>query len=592
MSWLGAGIAGLFIPMVAWRRLVLPMMAGAALSGMVRLDANHPKFGPANSPASSCQLPDEDCAQTTVLAWVQPDFVPGIGPAADDSEHEVGPRGLSTLILPSGPVQVWMTFPNDSAALTNQWALVRLRRVQLSDWSSPFSWEAYLQTLGATHEGVILSTWDPSQSERRLLATAAWHWRNWLASWPGLRERAPLMLGIFAGDKTAMARKHRDAFSEVGLSHILAVSGYHVGLVSAVFLLLLRAQNRHWRKLSGLGVLLGWAYAVLCGLPHSALRASLMIGVGWFALVRGKQTSAWHAWGLAASWVALMDPHAPFQVGTQLSFTATASLIGMNKRGWWLVPLRAQWSTLPWTIRTFGQFPMAFWPVNTLVAPLLMVLGVLMALGVMGLPLARDGAVMMGEFMTRSVLALVDAGWGAINLRSLISGSGWVLAMAIWGILWMSLLDKHRRCLIRRCWLMTTAGVLVAFLVQSLATHHQSKELTCVRIRGSHAAWLCTDGHGAWWWGNDGETLEKSEAILHRLGINGPLETYKGALDDQTPTNTMGPIPMKEWTRRWDRWAPTCRCRTDVINSISANSSTPDQRILPIQECPQSAKSH
>ncbi len=591
-TWLLVGVAGLFVPMASWRRLVLPMLAGAAIAGVSRLNAIVPKHGLAMHVATTCQLPDENRVQTAVMAWIEPDFVPGIGPLLVDAERKTGPRGLSTLILPTGPIQVWLTFPSDSAALTNHWAMVQLRKVMPSDWSNPFSWDGYLQTLGASYEGVILYPLDPSQTQRRLMANAAWHWRNWLAGWPGLRERAPLVLGIFAGDKSAMPRMDRDAFSDVGLSHVLAVSGYHVGLVSALFLLLLRAQNRHWRAWSGLGVILGWVYAVLCGLPHSALRASLMIAVGWFSLVRGRMTSPWHAWGLAASWVALMDPHAPFQVGTQLSFTATASLLGMSQRGWWVVPLRAQWATLPWTVRTFGQFPLAFWPVNILIAPLLIVLGVLMALGAIGWPVARQGAVLLGETMTQVVLALVHAGGGAISLRCFLSGPGWVIALGLWGILWMSLLDSHRRSLIRPCWLVATAGVLVAMLIEGLAMHHQPKELTWVRIRGAQAAWMCTDGHGVWFWGHGPETPERTDAILHRLGIPGPIETHRNATWEDIHSNKKGgPIPLKEWTRRWDRWAPTCRCVSDSISSISANSSTLDRRILPIQECPQWAKS-
>ena len=47
-------------------------------------------------------------------------------------------------------------------------------------------------------------------------------------------EGAPLIWGVFGGDKSALTIAHRSSFQQLGIAHLLAVSGYHVGLMSAL----------------------------------------------------------------------------------------------------------------------------------------------------------------------------------------------------------------------------------------------------------------------------------------------------------------------------------------------------------------------
>ena len=44
-----------------------------------------------------------------------------------------------------------------------------------------------------------------------------------------------LILGMFGGDRSLIGRLQRDQFSGLGIAHVLAVSGYHVGLVAGIF---------------------------------------------------------------------------------------------------------------------------------------------------------------------------------------------------------------------------------------------------------------------------------------------------------------------------------------------------------------------
>jgi hypothetical protein len=52
------------------------------------------------------------------------------------------------------------------------------------------------------------------------------------------------MFGLSTGDKSHLSREAKDLFARAGLSHLLAVSGYHVGLVGFIPLLFLRSRRR------------------------------------------------------------------------------------------------------------------------------------------------------------------------------------------------------------------------------------------------------------------------------------------------------------------------------------------------------------
>ena len=135
---------------------------------------------------------------------------------------------------------------------------------------------------------------------------------------------------MFAGDKKSVSREVQHALRQLGLSHLLAVSGYHVSLVSLVFFLLMQRQQRWLRWGSVFGVVAVWAFVAATGWSLSAIRAAAMASLGWWFLVRGKSLHTWGMLGAAGCVVAVIDPMSPLQLGAQLSFAATAALISLR----------------------------------------------------------------------------------------------------------------------------------------------------------------------------------------------------------------------------------------------------------------------
>lgn len=121
----------------------------------------------------------------------------------------------------------------------------------------------------------------------------------------------------------------RHSFRALGLSHLLCVSGMHVGLVAMVIALMLRPlaffRRRAFRY--GLIALLIWAYAALTGLQPSVFRAAAMITVFYVMELAQVNRNTLNTLFLAASVVLIVNPRWIFAIGFQLSVMAVLGIV-------------------------------------------------------------------------------------------------------------------------------------------------------------------------------------------------------------------------------------------------------------------------
>ena len=173
-----------------------------------------------------------------------------------------------------------------------------------------------------------------------------------------------LLAGIIWGYKHEIPSHHREIFAKLGLSHIMAVSGLHVGFVAAPFFLLLRRLNRrprhesagqagltlasgrrsNWwsgyrsdgfrgmlviKKALFIGFFMGvmFLYASFTGGSISVKRATMMavfyVGTSLFF----QQVSPINSMAWSAFFLLLIDPNQLFAPGFQLSYLAVSFLL-------------------------------------------------------------------------------------------------------------------------------------------------------------------------------------------------------------------------------------------------------------------------
>lgn len=201
------------------------------------------------------------------------------------------------------------------------------------------------------------------------------------------REVPGLLLALSSGDKRHLDGEVKRLLGHAGLAHLMAVSGYHVGLVSTLAVAMMRRKRQSLRWLGLLGMGLSWAFIGFCGWPHSAVRAGWMVtGYAASQLMRTPQ-SAMHIMALAAWWMLLEEPSRAVDLGTQLSFLAVFSIVqglaimerlGLRNAVWLYlaVPVAAQWGTGLVSWPKFGLFPVHFLVFNALAPPVMAVVGV------------------------------------------------------------------------------------------------------------------------------------------------------------------------------------------------------------------------
>lgn len=144
------------------------------------------------------------------------------------------------------------------------------------------------------------------------------------------------LLATTIGERGEISNELRQNYSTSGASHLLAVSGLHIGIVFMLInimllpLLLLRYGNA---LRSVLAVALIWLYVWLCGLSPSAVRAAIMFSLLQFSLSSLRDYASVNILAGTAFVMLAFDSHLLFDISFQLSFVAVASIV------LWGVPL-------------------------------------------------------------------------------------------------------------------------------------------------------------------------------------------------------------------------------------------------------------
>jgi len=140
-------------------------------------------------------------------------------------------------------------------------------------------------------------------------------------------REAAFLKALFLGERSQLDQDFKDLFLKTGTMHILAVSGFNIGFLSAVLWLLFKPfpLSRDFKFLVTLLVI--WGYCLLVGWQAPVVRASVMASVVVLAFLSGRRTDGLNSLGLAALVVLGWNPKQLFDVGFQLSFLAVFGLI-------------------------------------------------------------------------------------------------------------------------------------------------------------------------------------------------------------------------------------------------------------------------
>ncbi len=139
-------------------------------------------------------------------------------------------------------------------------------------------------------------------------------------------EQAEVLAGAILGQTEALDEEVKEDFRTVGISHILAVSGMHLAMVSQIFLRLMhvcRVPKRMGIALSMAGIL---CFMALTGFPASVLRSGLMLLLYLGGKLIRRNVHPLNSLGFAVFCLCIANPYAAADLGLLLSFSATLGL--------------------------------------------------------------------------------------------------------------------------------------------------------------------------------------------------------------------------------------------------------------------------
>ncbi|MFL7791749.1 MAG: ComEC/Rec2 family competence protein, partial [Anaerolineae bacterium] len=138
--------------------------------------------------------------------------------------------------------------------------------------------------------------------------------------------QAALLTGILLGVETGIPADLMDDFAATGTTHIIAISGFNITIVSGIFFAIAKRlfgkQRAFWVAAVGIAV-----YTILVGASAAVVRAAAM-GILYLVAIRvGRATYAPASLAASAFFMTLLNPHTLWDVGFQLSFAATIGLV-------------------------------------------------------------------------------------------------------------------------------------------------------------------------------------------------------------------------------------------------------------------------
>lgn len=137
-----------------------------------------------------------------------------------------------------------------------------------------------------------------------------------------------ILEGTVVGDNGVLSEELKGKLNSTGLRHVIAVSGTHIVILSAILMSFLLMLGLWRRQAFYFSIILIWLYIVLTGLNSSGVRAGIMGSLFLVAQMAGRQSAGLRTIAIAGALMTLQNPLLLlFDIGFQLSFLAALGII-------------------------------------------------------------------------------------------------------------------------------------------------------------------------------------------------------------------------------------------------------------------------
>ncbi|MBI4539646.1 MAG: DNA internalization-related competence protein ComEC/Rec2 [Gemmatimonadetes bacterium] len=342
-----------------------------------------------------------------------------------------------------------------------------------------------------------------------------------------LGDDAPIAEALVLARREGIEPELSERFARAGVAHLLAISGFHIGVVAGVLLGLGGALGLERRRRSLAAVLGTWLYVGLIGAPYAAVRAAVILSLTLAGRLVGRPVDPVGALGIAGCAIVLAVPGAIRDIGFQLSFAAAGGLVLLGRpiarmlgmlggagygqrarhRGLDVLAagLAATLATAPLTALHFGRVSLVGIPLTLLLAPLLsvaipqifLVLALSWVVGGAAHFLAGGLALLLALFRSATELAAAMPGASIAVPRPWLAAGAAGAALAFLTLAYAPPLRRMARHAV------AVAGAVAAILLAPLATGHRGADLSlyfldvgqgdATAIRSPLGRWILVD---------------------------------------------------------------------------------------------------
>ena len=141
----------------------------------------------------------------------------------------------------------------------------------------------------------------------------------------------PFILAISIGLRSDLPIEIKEIFSNTGMYHLLAISGLHIGILSMVWIILLKLIRVPMKiRFVTIGIFL-WFFVFVTGESISVVRSVLLYSLFMLSVLIERKVSSLYILSLTALIILVFSPYQILSLGFHLTFIATFFLIYYSK---------------------------------------------------------------------------------------------------------------------------------------------------------------------------------------------------------------------------------------------------------------------
>ncbi len=140
-------------------------------------------------------------------------------------------------------------------------------------------------------------------------------------------KEASFIIALLLGDKTDISSEEKSNFISAGISHIVSVSGFHIAVITQIFMLLLNFIIKRERISEIICTFIVFVFMAVVGFSPSVVRAGIMQIIYLIGKCIMRQSDSLNSLGFAVLMICFLNPYSVADAGFLLSFCATLGII-------------------------------------------------------------------------------------------------------------------------------------------------------------------------------------------------------------------------------------------------------------------------